>query len=430
MFVFRFLSNNSRGSVQKKERGHFFGSDRGNAPFFNTSKTNLSVQKDDLTSPAKTDEEVFDYTKKINDSKKQVQGTEDGKKFAREAIRRWKAGEPAAILTYEAKMNVIRELLTDKLPVGDQSLILDVIEQSEVVYVNRFIKESEINSGISSWFDEANKQRYQAIKTGRAKEKDTSGESFLAANIRDLVDEAHANALLAKGAAGRHECIGTVRNISIANLYKHLPDNEQKRIKKLVDKECAAQNTMKDAMTGLEKAKFAEKAGTAKFKKKKQEVDLKLDGGKKDVKYTAEGYPDTLKDSVWSLVDTNTKGKEGWHAFGLGIMDSFHSVVLLVNVRPGGPFLYFVDQNDRSGSASPTIPGRLASTIPGTQQFSPGGLDAYLEYYAHINFGIYIQDLIDAKENAGKKVQESDISKMEPNTQMDLWHFTKNKAKE
>ena len=387
------------------------------------------INRDELKPEDKKNEEIYEYTKTANDSSKQIQGTPAGKQLARDAIGKWKTGEPAAILTYDAKMNIIRELLTKNLSADDQSKILDLIELSEVVYVKQFIKESEINSGISSYFNDANKQRYEAIKIGRAKEKDTSGESFRVANVRDLVDEAHANALLEHDAAGRQACIGTVRHISIANLYKHLPADEQKRMKKIIDKECATNNTMLDAMTGMEKAKYAEKTGTATFKKRKEVLtNLTLDGGKTTIKYTTWGFPDTLKESVWSMIDKETKGKEGWHSFGLAIMDSFHSVVLLVNVRPGGPFLYFVDQTNRQGGADPGIPGRLASTLPGTQQFTPGGLDAYLAYYAGLNFEGYIQGNIDKKKTGS--VTEKDISKMEPDTQMDLWHLKKEKIKE
>ena len=140
------------------------------------------------------------------------------------------------------------------------------------------------------------------------------------------------------------------------------------------------------------------------------------------MKYTATHFPGSLGGRVWTTIDSKVKGKEGWHSFGLAIMDSFHSVILLVNNRPGGPFLYFVDQNDRATGGVDTT-RKLEGTIPGVQQFAPSQLDTYLEYFSEVNYPGYIKDLIVAKENTGKTVKEEDLPRMEPNSQMDLWQF-------
>jgi hypothetical protein len=144
-------------------------------------------------------------------------------------------------------------------------------------------------------------------------------------------------------------------------------------------------------------------------------------------------YPATLNGSVWGKIQSEIAGKDGWHAFGLAIMDSFHSVTLLVNVRPGGPFLYFVDQTNRSDIGSDTGVDntyRLGTTIPGTQQFAADKLDAYLEFYAHKNYPGYVQRLINKNEKAGKTVTEKDLYRMQPDSQMDLWKMSKTKQKQ
>lgn len=388
-------------------------------------KRGLSIQRCSDKPKGKSD--VFTYTKSINTPAATVTGTKDAKELARMTISKWKTGEPAAILTYDAKMNVIRELMEGNPGVKDQSLILDLIEQSEVVYVKQFIVEPEIENGVKARFDTVNQQRYEAIKVGRAKEKNTAGASFAVAQIRDLIDEANANALRAHGAPGRHECIGTVRNISLENLYKHLDPKEHARVKKIIATECLGQNSMEEAMTGLEKAKYAEKKQTVKFNLAKHDLTLNIENKSKTIKFETTMWPDTLNGNVWSLINAKVAGQEGWHSFGLAIMNSYHSVTLLVNVRPGGPFLYFVDQTDRS-AASTTY--RMESTIPGTQQFAPDMLNAYLEFFAHQSYQDYMQGLINHKEErSGRGVKESELSSMQPDSQMEIWHMVKSKLK-
>ena len=54
--------------------------------------------------------------------------------------------------------------------------------------------------------------------------------------------------------------------------------------------------------------------------------------------------PDTLKVSVLLNVLALSKSDGCWHAFGLSILDGYHSVLLLVNRRPDGAKVYWLDQ--------------------------------------------------------------------------------------
>jgi hypothetical protein len=389
-------------------------------------KTGLSVQRckkkpEPAPTPTpKTDEEILAYVTEINVPAVKIRGGADGLQLARETIGKWRTGDPAAMLTLNSKLNLIRELSAAGPSEADQVLILDLIQFSEVYHAKAITDNKEVEALVPK-FSDANKKRYEALKKGRASEKDTSGESFNSDYIKQMINDAHANALLTPHTSGRFECIDTVRHISVSDLYKHLSADEQMKIKDAIDKECAGQNRMVDAMSGLGKAGYVEGKSTVEFNKRATPVSLKLNFGATAITYSPSYYPDTLKSSVWAIIDAATKDKEGWHAFGLGIMDNFHSVTLLVNIRPGGPFVYFVDQNDRSAIKDTY---RLPSTIAGTQHFSPAQLDPYLEMYAHVNYEGYLQRAIDRKETAsGTAVTEAGIAKLQPRSQMDLWEM-------
>jgi hypothetical protein len=378
-------------------------------------KTGLSIQR----CPA--------HTKNKNLTPTTV-GTVDPKQATRDEISNWKSGDPNAILTYDRKMVLIRNLLTGTVSVADQSLILDLIEKSEVVYVKQFIKEKVIDDAVSK-FDDANKKRYEAIKKSRALEKDTSGESFQEANIKDMVDNAIANAKIDPDLKEHKSCIVTVRKIVIDTLYQHLEPRELARMEKLIGTECDAtgrNNSMEEAMTGVTKAGYAQPLPRIRFEKIRKEIDLIIERGTKTVKFRSSIYPGKLVNSVWGAIEPRIAGKEGWHAFGLAIMDSYHSVTLLVNVRPGGPFLYFVDQVNRSGH--PSV--HTAKVAPGVQQFLPGKLDAYLEHFADVSYDDYMQGMITRREKKpGVSVKENQLDRMQPDSHIDLWHLSTKKIK-
>ncbi len=364
---------------------------------------------------------LVQYRKKLTETGK----IQNDKPQAREAIRRWKLGHAAAILTLKQKKLLIDELLKGtSLPATDQSLVLDLADLSEAVnttalclYLGSRIK-GPAEKGSRVGFTKGNYDRFLKIQSGRAKQASTSAGTFPSDNISALLDLAYKNSIRYISTSEHSdrinhpdtfiesdfrpygdkktpiECIDTVRRIVIANLFKGTPDydaivsivkeyciNQDKKLKDASN--VTRDNRMFDAMDALIKIGHAKLLKSFTFSKVSKDFPDLTDTEKdpKKVKTKQLPVPQKLKDSVWATINSETAGKEGWHAFGAAIVAGYHSITLLVNVRPGGPFMYWIDQLDKTKQGGGPEKFRvIEGTLPGARQIKPDQFDDYINY--------------------------------------------------
>src|SRR6218665_65749 len=332
---------------------------------------------------------------------------QNDKEHAREAIERWKVGHAVAVLTTGQKELLIKELLnTGSVPDTDQKLILDLVELSEVVNTQKLcvflaplIKSAgDATVDTKKAFSVENYKKFENIQATRAKEKSTSSGTFSSDKVRYMVERAYINAIryaaekkidsdFAKFYDGAHylHCIDTLRRVVLFNLYDASPDFPA--IQKIVNEYCLSKdlkddlggkrsNRIMDAMDAMIKVGHAEKVSDFSFSQINKEYTGQISKSKK--KTISE--PDKLKTSVWQTMQDIIKEKEGWHVFPFTVLNGYHSITLVVNVRPGGPFLYWVDDLDKTKHAGSEQFRVTEGSAPGIRQIIPAELDNYINY--------------------------------------------------
>jgi len=381
-----------------------------------------TVQRLDYEGPdvEKTDA-LMKYLEKLNTENK-IQNNNDGKMNARYAIAEWKLGHSQAILNIRMKKLIILELLEGVPNETDWNLILDLIENSEVIHTRELIailperiKSLAVNATNTVLLTPKIYSRFSSISNGRAKEKINSAGTFSSDKIRFIIAQAYINGILYAGHAAQVDdtfnsefgnelyekyktgddgkdrnllqCIQTMRFIVINNLFKGVNEvidkvneycnNPTHNLKDYAPNPVMRNNRVVDAMDALIDTHYGKLIKTFKFKRVKQKVKMY----DKLISYTNDAnVPTTLKESIWGVIKEQTKNKEGWYAFGGSILDSYHSIILLVNNRPGGPFLYWIDQMDKSDQPSSEGFRESSGTIPGSRQIKKDKLDVYIEY--------------------------------------------------
>lgn len=260
--------------------------------------------------------------------------TEEGKENARAILEAWKKGYGWGIITMKQKELLVQELSKGTISSSDQGLIDDVTKTFPTPGKNTFSDE----------------------------------------DIWQLVQEARENAELSQG---KKDCITTVRKIVIPNLYKKIPKADRKTMEKYIKEECEVlivvgkekkmRNRMQDAMTGVVRAGYAKRLTDSAG----NDVMFKLDSTGKPIEQKSPTAMKRMKDYIG--------GRTGWHAFGIAIFNSYHSVTLLVDYRGGEEYnVYWIDQNDYS--TSDTGFDEKTGRMPGVRRFTAEGFDQHLLY--------------------------------------------------
>jgi hypothetical protein len=327
------------------------------------------------------------------------------KKSAREAIERWKLGHAVAILTLDQKKLIIEELLIDSTVLeSDQKSILDLINLSEVVHTKKLcdylaplIKDvADVSATNKKSFSTENYKQFQNIQTTRAKEAVTSDGTFSSNEVRFMIERAYINAIryaeihnvdsdFVKFSDGQNylDCITTLKRVVLFNLYGKSLDfaNIQKTVNEycngtLTDSLGAKRdNRIMDAMDAMISLNHAKKVGSFSFNQINTEYKGNVSGQKKKI-----SKPDTLTSSVWKSMTTEIDNKEGWHVFTLTVLNGYHSITLLVNIRPGGPFLYWIDDLDKTKQPESEQFRVTEGSAPGERQLIPDQLDNYINW--------------------------------------------------
>ena len=347
---------------------------------------------------------LMNYLTKLRETGK----IQNDKTNAREVVKRWKLGHSVAVLSLAQKKLVIDELLNGPatVAVNDQSLILDLVELSEVVHTKELceylapkIKSSSDKIPDSrKIFTAKTYKRFQDIQQTRAKAQDTSGGTFSSDQVRIMIERAYINAIryakkenidsdFVKFSDSENylHCIDTFRRVVLFRLFGNAKDspliektvNEYCLSGKLKDEKGAPRaNRIMDAMDAMIKVGHAKKLKSFSYSHKSQKFEsLK---SKKDARTL--NVPDKLQGSVWGTMKTEFKNKEGWHFFPLTVLDGYHSITLAVDIRPDGPFLYWIDDLDKTKQPESEKFRVTEGSAPGVRQLIPDQLDSYISW--------------------------------------------------
>ena len=333
---------------------------------------------------------------------------QNDKTNAREAIKRWKLGHSVAILTSAQKKLVIDELLNGPATVAanDQSLILDLVELSEVVHTKELCEylapkiknSSDKVPDKRKMFAAKAYNRFQDIQQSRAKAEATSGGTFSSEQVRIMIERAYINAI--RYAKKKNidsdfvkfsdseiylDCITTLRKVVLFRLFGKSKDSPL--IEKTVNEYCLSgkakdekgatrANRIMDAMDAMIKVGHAKKLKSFSYSHKSQKFEsLK---SKKNTRNL--NVPDKLQGSVWETMKKEFTNKEGWHFFPLTVLDGYHSITLAVNIRPGGPFLSWIDDLDKTKQSESEKFRVTEGSAPGVRQLIPDQLDSYISW--------------------------------------------------
>ena len=164
---------------------------------------------------------------------------------------------------------------------------------------------------------------------------------------------------------GTRDCITTIREIVIPSLYE---GSELKEIQRRVAKN-AKNNTMPQVMTGMQEAGFASKPKTITFKEEVRVFE-------KGTHFEHElSKPVNAASKVSDYLESQVSDVQGWHAFGLSLLDGYHSATIFVNVADGKTQFYWADQVRVSSEMHEENSGM------GFREYSKDGLDKYLDHY-------------------------------------------------
>ncbi len=315
---------------------------------------------------------------------------------ARDIVKRWKRGDSKYILTVIHKEFLIKEMMDGDLEDSDQQGILDLLSYSGESDYKKLLP---IVDGAINRFSQEKIQRLKKMKNARKRRRVAKGATFDPELVRAAMLKLIKNAGLWNWIfSSQKDCITTIREIVLPQLYKKHPKN-MKRIKKEVDTLCRLRgNRIMDVMEGLKKAGFI--VGSKKRIPFKRNWEYRLVKGKKQ----SFKVPKNLRESAWNYIIKRSSKHEGWHIFGMSIMAGYHSVTVFVNNRPGGPFLYWSDQIPRIGTKT-FEPG----SEYGFRRYKNPHFDKYIE--------LYTREKWDYKRKNHKKQPETHDSK----TDLEIW---------
>lgn len=250
-------------------------------------------------------QKLMDYTALLSESGKPEKAA-DSKEKARKIINGWMKGYAYATMTPKLKAALILELQFGTMTADDKKLV-----------------------------DDFNKQ-YSA---------DTPGDgTFPEETVHTIFDEVYRNTL--PTCSNHKDCITTVRDIVINNLFSGLPEDEQERIKTNIEKHANVKiggtkenkddprNRMQDAMQGLVDSGYAyellDEAGNAITFAKKSDKLL-------------QNHP-TASERIEANMGTET----GWFSYGMSVVNGYHSISVFVKRTTTATVYYLADNSSHT----------------------------------------------------------------------------------
>lgn len=191
-------------------------------------------------------------------------------------------------------------------------------------------------------------------------------------------------------------CILTVREIVLPALYR---GEDLKQIQRSVQSS-AKHNTMPEVMSGLTKAGFASKLHRIHFKEQATTFEK---GTEYEHTLTAlpqqeegKGTGIEVSEKLSEYVEGQLNGIDGWHVFGMSVMNGYHSVTLFVKHQAGKTRFYWADQQRVESEM------HEPDSEMGFREYSKDQLDNYVAFYtANAWNRVHDQNLRAVKE--GKK---------------------------
>jgi hypothetical protein len=309
-----------------------------------------------------SDQELQEYLQFL-DKTNHIEDHYDSDNKAREVVRRWQTGNALYILPPRRKVLLIREMLTGFTSKADERGILALLSgstETEFAEILRSVGIEELRSNMEGderkQLDTIVANRQQAAAGGQPPAAvEPSPEIFPAEIVLEAQRRFTSNAELEKHV--RLDCISIVRAMA-PQLFAQDPKLAE-RVRTSLSKLKGKKLTMPDAMNALTELGAA--TGPT-------EVVFNNENGNRE--------PTAMISSAWDAIMEMVGDTEGWHIFGLAVMDGEHSVTVFVDNRADGRRVYWADQ-------WAIEPGdefhQEVGSVSGFRRYEKAGFDKFIE---------------------------------------------------